>query len=212
MTKESAEQRLFEIQEEIEALQKESEKLERYISKAKIRENTKEILKAVRHMDEDNTMRAKLTKRTRTTPLIDKYYFSDYEFLLFENILHVVTPSYHGWTSVSLVVKKCKDAINARYDGLTMTDLRLFAGEFVDSNYLPEADRKYSMIEEVLLAAGKVTPTKRTIPFMHPVHLGGQTFADQTGFGSEYYGNELVVQGKPYGTVSGFYIIGIFAE
>ena len=43
-------------------------------------------------------------------------------------------------------------------------------------------------------------------------HLGGQTFMNQTGYGSEYEGDMLVHEGTLYGEVTDFQIIGVIVE
>lgn len=45
-----------------------------------------------------------------------------------------------------------------------------------------------------------------------PCHLGGQTFMNQTGYGSENEGDMLVHEGTLYGEVTDFQIIGVIVE
>ena len=52
----------------------------------------------------------------------------------------------------------------------------------------------------------------QAIAFDLPIRLRGQTYANQTGFGSEYNGDELVYQGTLYGETTDFYIIGLIVK
>jgi hypothetical protein len=142
---------------------------------------------------------------------MDKFYFSKKEYLIFESVFHVNPGAKMGWLDISLIVRKGIPGGSVVDDGLTMTDLKKFSGTVLSRNYFPKQSRQYSLVEELLSAANKVSDTQRIVPFEHAVRLGGQTYKNQTGFGSEYRGDTLVTQGTLYGETTGFYVVGIEA-
>jgi hypothetical protein len=93
-----------------------------------------------------------------------------------------------------------------------MTDLKKSAGPLIPFNYYPESSRMYTLAKAMSIAGEKISDSEKIIPFEQPIRLGGQTYANQTGFGSEYNGDSLVTQGTLYGETTSFCIIGIIAR
>ena len=208
MTKEDAEKQLQEVQSQIAILQEEEKRLKSVISDFVRDEKMKQYMEEIFQVTEENSMVVRLSSNTKTTPIMDKFYFSETPFLIFKRIFRIRNSS-GTLITVSLVIKKGFPGDRAIDSGLTMTDLKKFAGAFIINNPYPERSRKYALVEELLYVAAKLTEDSNAIPFEHPIRLGGQTFSNQTGYGSEYNGNTLVSQGTLYGDTTGFYIIGV---
>ena len=220
MTKEEAKKRLSEVEKQIstinetlENLKNEQRDLQEFLEKTETEEITREYLNAIYQISNDNSMKVKLYDDTETTPIMDHFFHSDKMFLIFENLYFVDTPSSNNryGTRISLVVRKSKTGFRSKNDGLTMTDLKKSYGLYV-RDYGGRHDRKTSLINEILSAVSKPSTEEGIYAFETPVRLGGQIYADQTGFGSEYYGKDLIVQGKLYGETTSFYIIGFIME
>ena len=209
MTKEQVQKRLREVRDEIEKLKEEETILENKLDEIVTDENTQSLLNEINDVNDQNSMKVKLYEDTRTTPIMDKFYNSDKRFLVFEGIFSVGK----NWTKVSLVVAKGRRDVNLIDSKLTMTDLKKHSGTIVGERFLkgyPETSRFYSLAKEMLKAAPKLEKELK-VPFETPIRLGGQTFANQTGYGSIYEGDYQVTQGTLYGETTGFYIIGIIA-
>lgn len=209
MTKEQVQKRINEVRDEIEKLREEEATLEKELDEVITDENTESLLNEINDVNEQNSMRVRLYEDTRTTPIMDEFYNSDKRFLVFEGIFSVGK----DWTRVSLVVAKGRRNVNLIDSKLTMTDLKKHSGTIVGERFLngyPETSRFYSLAEEMLKAAPKLE-NELKVPFETPIRLGGQTYANQTGYGSTYEGTYQVTQGTLYGETTGFYIIGIIA-
>lgn len=207
--KDKAQQRLEEIRNEIRVLEKEAYELRCFIEELSEVENTKLFLNEISLVSKENSMSVWLTKNTKTTPIMDSFYNSDKVFLIFERIFLILSEQKNQFLSISLVVKKSSLGIKTINTGLTMTDLKKSSDNRYFGNYFAKDDRMYSLMEEIILAIDKATTSKQAIPFENPIRLGGQTYSNQTGYGSEYNGNDLISQGTLYGETTGFYIIGI---
>ena len=211
MTKEEAEQRIQEIRKEVAALQDEEKELKKQVIEMSRSEDTRVYLEDIYHLSEEDAMRVRLSHNMKSTPVMEKFYHSDKRFLVFQKAFYSKTAAL-GWIDISLVVKIGTSKVDVIDDGLTMTNLKEACGAYLSTNVFTEQDRLYSLVAEMLAAANKASETEKIIPFEHPVRLGGQTFKDQRGFGSEYNGRTLIKQGRQYGETTGFYIIGIVVE
>lgn len=177
-----------------------------------IKRKNQVLLNELNAVSPDNSMHIKLSSDTKTTPIMDKYYFSDKKYLIIDRAFHVGK----NWTSVSLVIMRAQDLLIGNVNGrMTMTDLKKFVGTSV-GEYLLDAykisDRRYDLIKELLIASSYINNAGDAVPFEKPVRLGGQTYANQTGYGSEYNGDDLVYQGTLYGETTGFCIIGVLSD
>lgn len=65
------------------------------------------------------------------------------------------------------------------------------------------------IFQEIINLKESRIKTGAQLAFEYPCLLGGQTFDNQTGFGSEFYGNELISEGTLYGETTDFIIIGV---
>ena len=91
-----------------------------------------------------------------------------------------------------------------------MTNLKKIIGTFVTKYKLERHEsRGRSLFTELIEIDQMEVHEGAMIKFQYPCLLGGQTFNDQKGFGNEYYGEELVYQGKKYGETTKFLIIGV---
>lgn len=96
-----------------------------------------------------------------------------------------------------------------------MTDLKKNIRAFISEtsrSYLQTGSRLYPLYRELVAASKKDVNKGDIVPFERPCLIGGQTFSDQTGFGSEYYGGDLVYQGKEYGETTKFLMIGVIID
>lgn len=216
----SIQEKMKELRNELNTLENESCKLIREINNAQIDESTQELLKSVFSVNADNSIRVELRSDTKTTPIMDEFFYSDKTFLIFENIFrmqHRVKGVGYIYTYFSLIVTGNRDNVNYDYNGLTMTDLKKLYGLYIDGNSAKGRDkrsREYPLRRELSSVCKKIKngDNSNIIPFDKPCLIGGQTYRNQSGFGSEYCGDELVYQGTLYGETSKFMIIGVLVE
>ena len=211
MTKEAIEARLAEICAATEQLKAEEKELKKLLQELTVKENTKSYLMKIQQVNEDNSMVIRLYQDTRTTPIMDQFYSSYREFLVFRDAFTVG----NSWTSVSLVVAKYAPSISMIDSGLTMTDLKKTVGLVVTENtlkYRKESERTYSLLKQLLDVEEAISAGTDRAAFESPIRLGGQTFKNQCGYGSIYEGTTMITQGTLYGETTGFYIIGVVKE
>lgn len=208
MTKEQIQSEIDRIHEEILRLTEQENYLKKELHSAITDENTLALLNETMDVDDENSMAVSLNEYTKTTPIMDEFWNSQKRFLVFKNIFSIGK----SWTRSSLIVVRARNGCKARGLNLTMTELKKRAGIVMTDDYIkrvPENSRFYALASELSIAAQKITPDSEFIPFESPVRLGGQTFANQTGYGSIYEGTYQISQGTLYGETTGFYIIGI---
>lgn len=188
--------------EELEAklgeLQDEKAALSEQIRELDMAEEASRFTKTVSKINKENSMVESLYEYTKTTPIMDAFASSDKEFLVFRNIFRLA-PS---WKYVSLIMAKSRGGVKYAHSNLTMTDLKKASGTHISRNlvdYMPESDRLYPLYLELTRVGKKAAMMEGPIRFDKPCLLGGQTYRDQTGFGWEYCGEELVHRGREYG-------------
>jgi hypothetical protein len=129
---------------------------------------------------------------------MDEFYHSEREFLILERVFSISS----NWIHLSLIITKSKRRVRYDYNGLTITNLKQVVGTVISENsigYYPETSRKYPLYRELInIGKGKLNSGEK-IPFQIPCLIGGQTFENQIGYGSEYCGEDLVYEGKKYG-------------
>ncbi len=212
MNLKEAQKRILEIEKEIEHLEKEKTALQDNVKKYSIEENTRAYLNAVFSVNQENAMHVRLYADTKTTPIMDDFYSSEKQFLVFDRAF------FRGrdLTRLSLVVSKMSARdVAVLNSGLTMTDLKKTVGIGISDytiNYYKETGRLYPLIKELIRVTSLISEDDGAIPFETPIRLGGQTYANQTGFGSEYNGDIQVYQGTLYGETTGFCIIGVLTS
>lgn len=188
-------------------------------------ENTERILKSGYSISQDNSTREQLRSNTRTTLIMDKFSNSEKQFLIFHNQFHIPHPTYNFYSiPVSLVVTKMPDRpnyigetneINCVYNKLTMSILKSKARMRISSEILeriPDDDRAHGLYQEILAVTKQNVLAGGYFPFKKPHELGGQTYEEQSGFGWEYSGPNLVREGRQYGETKKFLIIGIYRK
>lgn len=203
--------RIAELEEKIEELLSEQNSIRQQKHTLEMAEESSKLTKMVSKVNKENSTVVHLDSHTRTTPIIDNFAFSDKDFLVFRHLFRL-SPS---WKYVSLIVAKNRTGVNYTYSGLTMTDLKKAAGTIVSHNLveqLPKSDRLYPLYLELAGISEKVAMTSGPIRFDTPCMLGGQTFREQTGFGWEYCGEEVVRYGREYGETTKFMIIGVWVD
>ena len=125
---------------------------------------------------------------------MDDFDNSDKKYLIFDRFILIHT-KLHKMVWASLVVTRSLYLNFEEDDGLTMTDLKKKHGTigYYNTPFWPR--RLSSLCKALIKAANKMTDTEKIVAFDFPIRLGGQTYANQTGYGSEYSGAELVYQG-----------------
>jgi len=210
---------------EREQLQRQLEDVKRIIEESKAKEcrlveqihqlnveiETDSTLALVHDVTPQNSLYVCLNENVRTTPIMDEYDESDKLYLVFGRQYRLYRNDY-TIMKVDLVVMRCQKKVDCHRSGLTMTDLKKDSGNLLRETRLDNAPKRSRLIplykELLCISKDKLVPGI-LIPFQKPCFLGGQTFADQRGFGSEYNGDFLVHQGREYGETTKFLIIGI---
>lgn len=109
---------------------------------------------------------------------------------------------------------------------LTLTDIKKIAKLFLTEQNINELSQKNERLIPLLngiirsfdecyknnrIDLSKYNENGYIFPFDVPILLGAQILENQTGFGNEYFGNELVVEGTKYGETTKFLIVGFYA-
>lgn len=196
------------LQNEITTLKEERQEIQNEIRNFDMNEETKRVLDSIKTASSSNSIYKSLESDTKTTPIMEEFCKSLKPFLVFRNIFRV---RLHR---VSIVVIKSTDGINFHASDLTMTDLKKASRTCLFQDYLDfvSKSRLYPLYSELLQMGDDTSKPGDRIAFKKPCLLKGQTFDDQTGHGSEYYGETLVHPGKPYGDATRFLIIGAIIE
>lgn len=199
------------LKEKLENLADERYEYEQELIKVARAEKTAELLNSIFEITEGNAQFQRLYSDTATTPIIDQFANSDKRFLVF-TWAFCLSP---GWKHVSLVITKSGLGINYENNGLVLTDLKKAVGETVSEHsyfLLHDSSRLFPLYRELITVNKKAPAKGEIVPFERACLIGGQTFKDQTGFGSEYCGSNLVYKGKEYGETTKFVIIGVIVE
>jgi hypothetical protein len=148
-------------------------------------------------MKKENIMECYLLSDTATTPLMDKFYNDkDKDFLVLKGV-------FYGKDLV--ITKKCRNVTVAEVSAPTMTELK----RFQSSRKTP--DRMRPLVEIINQYRNSELKIGDKVQFDVPLPLGGQTYANQTGYGWEWdwsYGYGSYTEGTYYGEVTTFLIIG----
>lgn len=211
MSLEVLDQKLHDVHKQQELLQRDGKKQDDLYLELKSKESTLSTLKEVFTVNRESSMIVHLYRDTRSTPIISSFDSSEKDYLVFENAFSIGPK----WEHVSLVVVKHRPFLLPIYSGFTMTNLKRIVGTVIGDYYLEfqkKTSRQYPLVKELVDAGNVISATVKRIAFEQPIRLGGQTYEDQTGFGSEYHGPYMVKQGKEYGEDHGFYIIGVVTD
>lgn len=187
---------------ELEKLEDREYELKQALEQEYKRQRTQAYLKDIAEVTPDNSIYVHLCSDTKTTPIMDKFYHSNKSYLIFDRIF---TLSWQGgFQPISLIISKRWGDIDYHYSRLTMTDLKKSAGSFVSKrslDFLNEDSRKYPLYYELILILERLQSgeNENIMTFQSPCILGGQTYSNQSGYGSEYCGDDLIHQGTLYG-------------
>lgn len=216
MSAEKINERIKEIGEQIkqyedmiDALADEKYDLERHLSDLEKNDETQAFINRIYDLNKGNSTRVLLFGDTKTMPIMDEYYHSDKQFLVFERAIRF--PKIYKPFSL-VVVRYNGYCGRCNHNGLTMTDLKKHSGMLVYEAALDKGSRLYGLKCELLVIEDEVSGSSRIIPFHTPCFLGAQIYSNRTGYGSVYHGEDLVRQGTEYGETTGFLIIGIASE
>lgn len=182
----------IELQENSVLIEKEIKKKEEEIQKI-IDEDFKSFIET---MTEENTMSYYLSSDTSTTPIMDEFYNNnDKDFLVLKGI-------FSGKDLV--ITKKQRNVSVLDIPSPTMTELKTFRPSRIPDRMRPLWDT-ISKYDTSKMKVGQ------KVQFDIPLPLGGQTYANQTGYGWEWdwsdgYGS--YTEGTYYGEVTTFLIIG----
>lgn len=197
------------LRHQIDDAEKQQIELYQQLNNIQRQEIADSCVSCIYEVNTDNSMYAFLDARTKTTPIMDKFYYSKKKFLVFRKF--GITSN---WKSLSLVVMRSPYQVIKTKDILTMTGLKESSPEHIyPVTYLRRLLLLPNLFKELsrYFRKGRLKMGAR-IPFTMPCHLGGQTFMNQTGYGSEYEGDMLVHEGTLYGEVTDFQIIGVIVE
>lgn len=203
--------KIKELEAEIDSLAEERSEYEEEIIEVERAEKTAELLNSIFEITTENAQFQRLHHDTKTTPIIDQFANSDKRFLVFTRAFCLL-PAYQR---VSLVITKSGSGINYEYSGLVLTDLKKNVESWVsESSYsrLPENSRLFPLYRELGTVCKKAHAKGDIVPFERVCRIGGQTYGDQTGFGSEYCGSDLVYAGREYGETTKFSMIGVIVD
>ncbi len=95
--------------------------MEKEKSALQVEKNTVEFLRTIYNLTVDNTMQISLSDIEQTESIGEKFYASEKEFLVFENIFMI----FRQW--ISLVVGRTNRRINCAHSQLTVDDLEMYA-------------------------------------------------------------------------------------
>lgn len=185
-------------------------------------ENTEELLKSGRYFTQDNSISIALNSRTKTTPIIHSFVWSDKKYLILKYMFLLPPAIRHA----SLVVTKTPSSfafdllreekrISYVSTSITISDLKSKSGLRITQDILErmpeyEKTKMYSLYKELVAIEKKNISDGGYFPFSIPVEFGAQTFDDQRDFGWEYNGRSVVKIGKQYGETKKFLIIGVY--
>lgn len=207
---------IAQMEHELRALEKKYEDLEERVSdlwwqcdqledekyELECAENSEMLLSGIMELNDANTMRAKLTAETLTTPIIGDFLKSDKRFLVLEKVFAL---SSVPQKEISLVLVRKPEKVRYKSNDLTMTELKLATGTRVNDyllRYISEKNRRYHLYVELVEIGNKSPMVGEIVPFQTPCYIRGQDSRKQYGFSWE----------KPYGLTNAFLIIGAIIE
>lgn len=213
---------IAELESQLPALEEEIDTLEDQLDELTKKKNSVEIkysglrstveeyklMTSFYAVDCTNSTTVYLTAKTRTTPLMDNFYYSDKQFLVLKySLLSFVDDNPSNDIDGSLVVAKFNSAVDYALSGLTITDLKkegIIIANFVD-DVLAESplNHYYYLCTELKKVFAQNPHPGDKFMFDHPVQLGAQIYEDQEGFGIKDYD-----YGTLYGKTTTFLIIG----
>jgi hypothetical protein len=195
-----------EVNKQIETLKDSLHKLEQEQASFDSVIATYKVLNSINDVSIQNTKYITLESNTKTTPIMDEFDRGSDKFLRLRYAVRL------GPADADLIVTKMDWDIEYMDSNLTMTDLKknMPLSVYYLSRNPPQ--RLNELLSE-LRNIGLNKPKSGDIcSFTRPIRLGGQTYSNQTGFGSRYEGYDCVEEGTLYGDTTGFLIIGVIFQ
>ncbi len=155
---------------------------------------TTELVNRIYTANKENSLSKSLYQDTATTGIMDQFCSSGKDFLM----LRCVEWDY----DYIFVVTRSIVGVNSYSEQTTMTELK--------KNYGSRLQALRSCIKTAMEKHRKTGD--KILPFDKPCRLGGQTSANKTGYGWEWYRGDLVHEGTLYGEVTDFFIIGLILD
>lgn len=152
-------------------------------------------------MNPENTMTCSLFPETKTTPLMDNFTNDQTkDFLVLGMVIY----------GKNIVITKRQPGIKiANVEAPTMTELKTWR------NKRATPERMKPLLAEIHKYNNMDLKHGDKIQFDTPLPLGGQTYANQTGYGWEWDWTDGIgscTEGTYYGEVTTFFIIGFIVD
>lgn len=171
-----------------------------------------------------------LSKSTSTVKLLDEFDKSDEEELILEKILYLEENREKKWYYLSLYISHANIITNQKYisSRITMSNLKEVTGTLVSLNDIVEMHSlTYSTVPKMSLPIYHFFFDKKEI-FLNSMHtmeqnkqdfsgkilfdpavvLNAQNSKNRSGYGNEYYRDELIYEGTLYGETTEYVITG----
>lgn len=180
----------------------------------------KEIQASVKNLPEDGVYDY-LRSWRKTTPIMDSFYHSEKKFLILQEIYHFALLNPYTWADVSLIISKSVDCPIIEKASPTMTEIKRVASlkrrisiDTVKRVLACVPERMEPLTSKILniLSNEPTFKDNKTFTFKVPSRIGGQTYDDQTGYGSYYEGDDCIYEGTYYGQTTSFYVVGIIVN
>lgn len=171
-----------------------------------------------------------LNKKTSTVKLLDEFDKSSEEELILENILYLKGYREKKWYDLSLYISRANIIKNQEYTSshITMsnfkevTDSYIYLDEIVDMNSLTYStvpkmslpmyhfffDKKEVFLNTMHTMEQNDKKFSGKILFNPAVVLNAQNSKNRSGYGNEYYRDELIYEGTLYGETTEYVITG----
>ena len=227
MEKDELSRQIEAIENEIQKLNKQKMELEtknaelhKKSREIEIEEATESTLRLAEEVDDWNSMEITLSRYSKTTPIFDRFFKSDLDYLI---IKRFIRHSYfrkvqfpHGSISgavvvpISLIIIKknlLQGTVYVKDTGLTISDIKTSNSLYPDNT---EKQRRLSALANEITNINYLCyDPGDCISFEHICSFGAQIYRNRTGYGSRFCGEELVHKGTLYGETTPFYIIGV---
>lgn len=164
---------------------------------------TRDYTNLVHQVTNENSYYAYLEQNTRTTPIMNKLYNEEADFLIIElpGFNRVKTNNMYEIRFSYVVVNFSPSNILCNNYNATVTDIKKV-----------ETNMPFEMRNNAVIILNNAPENKifegATFQFEVPYSFKAQNWSHQTGFGNYYEWGELVYEGTKYGDTSKHYVIG----
>ena len=180
----------------------------------------KDMQEAIKNLPEDGIF-GFLRSGCKTTKVMDYFYHSEKNFLILREVYPFVFSEPYRWVNVSLIISKSVDCPKIEESCPTMTEIKRISS-LKQKIYADDTERVLARVPERMrpltsgildvLSNEPITESDETFIFKVPFRIGGQTYDDQTGYGSYYDGDVCLYEGTYYGQTTSFYVVGIIVN